>query len=238
MRVCYLYWRGMKSLNTSRLDGQILGHLVVVERVEDVVRPNGKRRPNYKCLCVCGKLVLKESQRLRSDTFPHCGCKTHENLSKGIRKEKSESKSKWEAYSSYAHMIGRCYNPKEKGYRDYGGRGIIVCQRWLESFWNFLEDMGERPKGHVIDRINPNKNYCLENCRWANRSLSSFNTRKAKNNTSGRTGVYWFKRVNKWIASIMVNDTQIHLGYFKNFQDAVNAREAAEVMHYGELKIG
>jgi hypothetical protein len=137
-------------------------------------------------------------------------------------------------------MIGRCYNEKESGYESYGGRGIDVCERWKqkggEGFMNFLLDMGDPPTGFVIDRVDPDSGYSPQNCRWVDRSVSSYNTRKAENNTSGRTGVYWFARVSKWVAAIHVQDKQIHLGYFKRFEDAVKAREEAELKYFGELK--
>ena len=64
-------------------------------------------------------------------------------------------------------MKMRCYNEKSSGYKYYGGRGIQICDRWLESYENFLADMGERPTGKSLDRIDTDGNYCKENCRWA-----------------------------------------------------------------------
>jgi hypothetical protein len=133
-------------------------------------------------------------------------------------------------------MLGRCYDEREEGYENYGGRGITVCDSWREDFRNFIEDMGERPEKFVLDRIDPDGNYCPENCRWVDRNISSYNTRKASNNTSGRTGVYWFERVGKWVAAIHVKGEQIHLGYFLDFEDAVKAREDAEIKYYGVNK--
>ena len=79
-------------------------------------------------------------------------------------------------YDSWAAMIARCSNPNNHDYQHYGGRGIRVCRRW-RNFTNFLSDMGERPKGLEIDRIDNDGNYCPSNCRWATRSQQMSNIR-------------------------------------------------------------
>lgn len=217
------------------LTGKRIGGLVVLERAPDVIRPNGKKRPIYLCMCDCGTRKLIESQTLVSGKCLSCGCKRKKNPG-GFKHGMSDKP----IYGSYRHMIGRCYNKKECGYDQYGGRGITVCPAWSATgglgFREFLNDMGEPPEGYILDRIDPDGNYCPENCRWVNRSLSSYNTRKAKNNTSTRTGVYWFERVSKWVAAIHVNKKQKHLGYFLDFKSACLAREKAEMLYFGETK--
>jgi len=84
------------------------------------------------------------------------------------------------AYWAWVGMKQRCSNPNHQKYKYYGGRGISVCERWVKSFNAFVEDMGERPKGLTIDRINPDGNYEPSNCRWATWSEQNLNKSKLK----------------------------------------------------------
>lgn len=81
-------------------------------------------------------------------------------------------------YQSWGSMVTRCTNPKCRYWSHYGGRGIKICDRWLSSFLDFLEDMGKCPEGHSLDRINNDGNYEPSNCRWATRAQQSRNTRQ------------------------------------------------------------
>lgn len=78
-------------------------------------------------------------------------------------------------YSTWQGMLGRCRNPKNPQYKDYGGRGISVCERWKTSFQNFVNDMGERPEGHSLDRKNNDLGYSPDNCRWATKKTQQRN---------------------------------------------------------------
>lgn len=211
----------------------------VLTRAPDAIRPNGKKRPVWLCECVCGEVRKIESQSLVGKGTPVCVCRGNvREDTHYVRHGYTNSPTK----NSYSSAKSRCNNPNETKYSEYGGRGIQFCERWSEpnskGFLNFLEDMGERPERHTLDRIDVNGDYSPDNCRWADLNTQSFNTRKFKTNTSGRTGVYWFDRVGKWVAAIFINGKQTHLGYFDTFEEAKEARVKAELDVYGENKSG
>lgn len=136
----------------------------------------------YECLCNCGKIKIMRKDHFTSGRSKSCGCLICEQCSKTGKLNKrhghgnSTNKYCTPTYGSWVAMKARCSNPHNIGYKDYGGRGITVCERWL-NFENFLADMGERPVGTSIDRIDNNKGYYSENCRWATRKKQKRNQR-------------------------------------------------------------
>lgn len=138
----------------------------------------------------------------------------------------------------WQNLKARCKNPNSESYEDYGGRGISYDPKW-ETFEGFWEDMQEGYSPELsLDRVDVNGGYCKENCRWTTYSVQSFNRRKQKNNTTGREGVYWDKKLGNWRVGIDVNNQRIYLGNFTTFDDAVKAREQAELKYYGVIKQG
>lgn len=121
-------------------------------------------------------------------------------------------------------MISRCLNNNDKSYVNYGGRGISVCDSWL-SLENFISDMYPTfQEGLSIDRIDNNKGYFKDNCRWTDKMVQNRNTRKIrKNNKSGYRGVYFYKRDNIWAANIRVNNKAVYLGRFKTAFEGAKA---------------
>jgi hypothetical protein len=134
-------------------------------------------------------------------------------------------------FYAWSDIKKRCLNENCKAYVNYGGRGITVCDEWINSFETFFNDMGYAPsKSHSIDRINNNDGYYKENCRWTDIKTQANNKRPMKkpiDNTSGYKGIDFSKKNNKWRARIY-KGKEIHLGLFDNIEDAIKARELAE----------
>ena len=136
-----------------------------------------KKSPHWICICDCGNTKSISSKSLKSGHTKSCGCLHKEKISKinyihGNSKSDNESSE----YKSWCQMKYRCYNDNFINYHRYGGRGIKVCDRWLNSFENFLQDMGKKPsKKHTLDRIDSDLDYSPENCRWATQLIQQGN---------------------------------------------------------------
>jgi len=131
------------------------------------------------------------------------------------------------AYKSWEAMKRRCLNKNTPAYAQYGGRGITICKKWLD-FEGFLEDIGQRPEGMTLDRINNEEGYSPQNCRWASLETQARNKRIRRNNTSGTNGVYRRKDNLKYVAAIRADSRQIYLGQFNKLEQAIKARKLAE----------
>lgn len=135
-----------------------------------------KRHYYVECLCDCGTRRAFSVHHLKSGASRSCGCLI-------VDTSRTHGATGTPTYTSWEQMHQRCYNKNNKAYRNYGWRGIAVCERWRgpSGFANFLADMGTRPEGKSIDRYpNKNGNYEPSNCRWATRTEQNRNSRKNK----------------------------------------------------------
>lgn len=136
-------------------------------------------------------------------------------------------------YNSWQSMKKRCNNEKNDSYYNYGAKGIAVCEKWNNSFLDFFKDMGLKPnKTYTIDRIDNEKGYNPENCRWANKTTQSRNRGVQKNNITKTTGVNLHKKTNRYKAHITVDYKTIHLGYYKTIEEAKEVRVKAELNYW------
>lgn len=125
----------------------------------------------YLCRCSCGTEKLVLASNLRERRTQSCGC-----LRAELTKARGHGLTNTREYSTWTNMLNRCRNPGMHNYQYYGGRGIVVCDRW-RNFESFLEDMGKCPPGYEIDRVDNNGNYEPGNCQWATRVTNMRNTR-------------------------------------------------------------
>lgn len=181
--------------------------------------------PFWDCLCDCGEYTTVEEYKLKAKKTLSCGCYRRE-----MHKLKTSTHGMHTSatYNSWDTMTQRCTNIRNSNYSYYGGRGITICDRWLESFENFLEDMGVRPEGKTLDRIDVDGNYEPSNCRWATYSEQSSNKRKQRNNKTGVTGVCWSKRRSKWLVQFKFGDFKFSKEY-DSFDLAVSKRKQLEL---------
>jgi hypothetical protein len=145
---------------------------------------NGKNHTAYQvCQCECGNAGVHNAASLRRGNSLSCGCLHKESVARNGRANRTHGKTNTSEYKCWRSMKRRCESQVVRSYKDYGGRGIKVCDRWLgdSGFENFFQDMGSKPSSkHSIDRVDVNGNYCPGNCRWATDSEQRRNRRTSK----------------------------------------------------------
>jgi len=156
----------MQALN---LTGQRFGRLIALERAPS------SSRAKWVCQCDCGSLKAISALHLRKGDTLSYRCLHAQRTSEA---KKTHGFSRTPEHNAWLGMKARCYNEKNGQFHNYGARGISVCERWLESFLSFLDDVGERPSSsHSIDRRDNDGNYEPGNCYWATKTEQARNTR-------------------------------------------------------------
>ena len=172
----------------------------------------------YKC-AYCGTEWETTTHSISNSPTKSCGCQIGRGFKHGLESNRF--------YSTWYAMVTRCNNLKSKDYKHYGARGITVCEEWLDikNFIPWAERTHPNTSGVSLDRIDNDKGYSPENCRWADKVTQNTNQRKRSTNTSGFVGVYWDISKNKWTAKIGSNTKLINIGSFKIIEEAVQARD-------------
>lgn len=171
----------------KHITGQRFGKLIVVSLA------GRKRHTTYwKCLCDCGRELLVSREHLFDGHTKSCGCFRRETTSaRSVTHGETRGRAKPPEYTLWLHIKARCTNPKEPSFPNYGGRGITICRRWKYSFERFLSDVGRRPEGKTLGRINNSKGYYCNNVRWETMTQQARNTRRNLILTvSGVTGCF------------------------------------------------
>jgi hypothetical protein len=180
-----------------------------------------KRKVRYGLYkCHCGIEFKTQTPNIKSGNCKSCGCNRVLRIKEASTKH---GMSNHKLYNVFSSMLQRCTNPNDNRFVDYGGRGITVCEEWINNKQSFLDwsIVNGYESGLTIDRINNDKGYEPSNCRWTTRSIQSRNTRVIqKNNTSGYRGVSFYKISKKWIASIGIDGKIIYLGSFNTAIEA------------------
>jgi hypothetical protein len=173
----------------------------------------------YECQ-YCGNTWETSTYSMKCGDIRSCGC-----VRKDMNKIHGFVGSRF--YYTWRNMIARCNSPQNKNYKLYGARGITVCNEWsdIATFVAWAEATHPNIEGYTLDRIDNDKGYSPENCRWADATTQCVNQRIKKNNTSGYVGVAWNPNNKNWRAFIDLHKVRVNIGSFKQKEEAVQSRD-------------
>ncbi|HBX9978947.1 TPA: AP2 domain-containing protein [Klebsiella variicola] len=213
-------------MNKELVIGKKYGRLTYLREIHEDKKPQ-----QGHFLCDCGNTKILRLSRVKTGDVKSCGCLQREAASKANKKHGMTGTRE---YRSWDSMMQRCNNPKNDRYADYGGRGIHVCQEW-HDLTNFYADMGDRPDGATLDRIDNELGYSPGNCRWATPAEQQANRRKYKGGKSKYPGVTR-RPSGKWTAAITTDWKPKYLGDFATEEEAAEAYQKAKRERETELE--
>ena len=198
--------------------GQRFGKLIVSARAGT----DKNRKVLWECACDCGNKTVVVSGSLVTGNTTSCGCITPNFKHGGWNKS---------SYNTWRAMMRRCYNPQDKDYARWGGRGITVCTEW-HAYAAFVADMGEPQGDETLDRIDPYGPYDKDNCRWAGVTTQNRNVRVRANSKTGVTGVSRTSS-GSYMAKVTVKTKNYYSKCFSTLEEAAAARKELERLHWG-----
>lgn len=196
-------------------------HLLVGNKINKLnIISYDKKSKKYYCLCDCGNYKWINANHVKRGNTKSCGCLHKEYLDEN---SVNHSKEYLKLRTRYYGMIARCNDKSNVSYKNYGARGIKVCNRWLESFDNFLKDVGYPPnKNYSLDRIDSNGNYEPNNVRWASNTMQAINRNKYGKNK--HKNIYKMKS-GKYVVRVKRNNYTRESLYISSENDAIKLRD-------------
>ena len=205
-------------MKTIDLKGKKYNSLTVIEKAETRILPSGQHKTMWKCKCDCGRTTIVASYALRNNGIRSCKVCGKE---KSANSRKTHGMSYTRLHNIWTGMKSRCYNPNHMHYKNYGGRGIVVCEEWKSNFQSFHDWAVSNGYSEelTIDRIDNNGNYEPSNCQWCTKKEQANNTRRNKRITyNGQT-----KTLAQWAEEFKISQDLLGERLLRNipFQEAV-----------------